>query len=397
MHVSLIVAAAGSGSRFLRGLTKKFSTRLVPPSKVFFQLDGRPLLERSLLPFRNIREVNEIWVAVAPGLESYTRRMLRKIGDDRIRVIAGGKSRAESVWEGIRRSKPKNQWVMVHDGARPLITETSIKKLLRESNGVDGVFLGRRVIPTVKQIDASRRVCTTLDRRYLVEAETPQMGRRQILLKAYERPGAFALTDEAALVGSVGGKVKAVFHDDWNPKITLFQDLLLAEFFLTRGRHGHTRMGFGRDTHRLVHGRPFYLGGIQIPFEKGPLGHSDGDALLHAISDAVLGGIARGDIGDWFSDEDPKNKGIKSSKILKTILQETKRLGWAVAYVDTVITLQKPRLRDKKIDIKKSLQRLMGLTEDQVSIKAKTPEGLGAEGKGLAVTCEAIVTLERLL
>ena len=153
------------------------------------------------------------------------------------------------------------------------------------------------------------------------------------------------------------------------------------------------RIGLGRDTHRLVAGRKFYLGGVRIPFEKGALGHSDGDALLHAAADALLGAVGSGDIGEWFSDRNPRFKGLRSEKILKTVLEEVRRKGWAPACLDTVILLEKPRLGPHKKVIRAHLAKLLGLAEDCVSVKAKTLEGLGPEGQGLAVTCEALVTL----
>jgi 2-C-methyl-D-erythritol 2,4-cyclodiphosphate synthase len=155
-------------------------------------------------------------------------------------------------------------------------------------------------------------------------------------------------------------------------------------------------VGFGRDTHRLVLGRKFYLGGVRIPFEKGAIGHSDGDALLHALSDAILGGVGAGDIGEWFSDKNPRYKNIRSEIILKKVLSEAKKRGWAPFHVDTVVILERPRLTAYKPAIRKKMAGLLELEETSVSVKAKTQEGLGPEGQGLAVTCEVIVTLRSL-
>ena len=137
------------------------------------------------------------------------------------------------------------------------------------------------------------------------------------------------------------------------------------------------------------------MGGIRISFEKGPLGHSDGDALLHAVTDAILGAIGAGDIGDWFSDRDPKFKNIASSKILEKALEEIAKKGWRVRNVDTVIILERPKLGTYKKLIRENLAKLLELAPEEVSIKAKTAEGLGPEGEGLAVTCEALVTMKR--
>jgi 2-C-methyl-D-erythritol 2,4-cyclodiphosphate synthase len=146
-----------------------------------------------------------------------------------------------------------------------------------------------------------------------------------------------------------------------------------------------------------VKGRKFYLGGIVIPSPKGALGHSDGDALLHAIADAILGAIGAGDIGEWFSDRDPKFKNIRSTRILATILAEAKRRGWQPYHADTNIILETPKLYKHKPRIRKSVAKLLGLPEKDVSIKARTREGLGPEGEGLAVTCETVVSMKKVL
>ncbi len=154
-------------------------------------------------------------------------------------------------------------------------------------------------------------------------------------------------------------------------------------------------VGFGRDTHRLVEGRKLYLGGVRIPFEKGALGHSDGDVLLHAASDALLGAIGAGDIGEWFSDRDPRHKNIRSEKILRAVLKEVRRRNHLPSRIDSVILLEKPRLGPYKKLIRRRLALLLGLEAEAVSVKAKTMEGLGPEGEGRAVTAEALVTLIR--
>jgi 2-C-methyl-D-erythritol 2,4-cyclodiphosphate synthase len=219
-------------------------------------------------------------------------------------------------------------------------------------------------------------------------------------VKAYrENPNAFLATDESSLVESVGGQMKVHPHSGWNVKVTTPEDLKLAEGLLSVGATRRVaptiKIGFGRDTHRLVKGRKLYLGGVHIPFEKGALGHSDGDALLHAVADAILGATGSGDIGEWFSDKSPRFKGIRSEKILRKVLEEARQRGWVPQQMDSVITLERPRLGNRKKEIRKKLARMTGLPEASISIKAKTAEGLGPEGEGLAVTCEALAVLKQ--
>jgi len=245
----------------------------------------------------------------------------------------------------------------------------------------------------------------TVDRRSLFEAETPQLIRRALLLKAYrENRKSFLATDEASLVESLGGRVAVVPHSSWNVKVTTPEDLRLAEAYLLLSRAGAgfkpapaipVTVGFGRDTHRLLEGRPFYLGGVRIPFEKGPLGHSDGDALLHAIADALLGATGLGDLGEWFPDTSRRFKNIRSARIVREILEAVREKGWEPARVDTVTLLERPKLGSFKEKIRREIARLLGIPRESVSIKAKTQEGLGPEGEGLAVTSEALVLLRK--
>ncbi len=395
MQASLIVAAGGSSSRFRKSMAGvKPGSSKPEASKLFLPLAGKPVLIRSIEAFQKISQIKETVVTVPGGQEKFVSSLIREHGLKKVKVVRGGNSRAQSVWNGIRASGKNIPWIMVHDGARPLVTRKSIEQMLKASQGADGVLLARKVVPTIKEAGADGRILRTVDRSNLYEAETPQLVRRKVLETAYKQPDAFKFTDEASLAESVNAKVKVVVHDGWNPKITTVHDYKLAEHYLTG--EGSVRTGFGRDIHKLVEGRKMILGGVHIPFEKGPLGHSDGDALLHAITDAILGGMGAGDIGEWFSDRDPKHKNISSSKILETIMKEASAKGFEMRHVDTVIVLEKPRLSPYKETIKKSIAKLLKLPLENVSVKAKTAEGFGPEGQGLAVSCEAMVTMRKI-
>ena len=394
MRASLIVAAGGSGERFKNGLANAKSS-FSGASKLFFPLAGRPLLAHSLEAFQKFSQIRETLLAVPPDSQPQIQDLIRKAKWNKIRCIAGGKTRAESVLKALEKTDPKNEWVMVHDGARPFVSEKALEKILKSCDKADGVILAKKVVPTIKECDERGWVRRTVDRSSLFEAETPQLVRRSVLKKAYrENSNWLQATDEASLLESIGAKVKVVTHEDWNPKITIFRDLELAEAFLRKGAVV-TRNGFGRDTHRLVAGRKLWLGGVHIPFEKGALGHSDGDALLHAVTDAILGAIGAGDIGEWFSDKNPKFKNIQSGKILRAVLDEALKRGWQPEHVDTVIILERPKLGPIKKKIQSSLAALLGLEEEAVSIKAKTAEGLGPQGEGHAISSEALITLKR--
>jgi 2-C-methyl-D-erythritol 4-phosphate cytidylyltransferase/2-C-methyl-D-erythritol 2,4-cyclodiphosphate synthase len=271
--------------------------------------------------------------------------------------------------------------------------------VLRAGNGWDGVILARKVVPTIKRVlKSDGHIEGTVDRSVLYEAETPQMVRREVLLRAYKADSAAVLraTDEAGLLEAIGARVKIVTHTGWNPKLTTVTDLMLAQAMMEKGGAPGVRIGIGFDTHRLVPGRKLWLGGVTVPSTKGSLGHSDGDALLHAVADAILGGIGRGDIGEWFSDKDRRWKNMKSSIIVSTVMREAKKLGWVPYHIDSNIILQTPKLGPHKMRIRKKVAKIVGLPPDSVSVKARTREGLGPEGEGLAVTCQAVVAMKRV-
>lgn len=397
MRVSLIVPAAGLGSRFQQSLPdggKKYRSC----SKLLYELGGEPVLLRTLRVFSRLPQIREVVVAVNFEMKREIPHWPKRVGKVPIKWIMGGETRAASVLKALGRVSSRSEWVMVHDGARPLVSESAIRKVVQAAAGWDGAILARRVVPTIKKVlTVDGRIQETVDRNTLYEAETPQLVRRELLIRAYRQiPDALAATDEAGLLEKIGAKVRVVPHDGWNPKLTVRQDLLMAKAMIEKNDASEVRVGIGFDTHRLVPGRKFYLGGIVIPSPKGPLGHSDGDALLHALADAVLGAIGAGDIGEWFSDRDPKFKGMRSTLILKAVLEEARKQGWEPYQADTNIILETPKLYQYKLRIKKSVAKCFGLAEKDISIKARTREGLGPEGEGLAVTCEAVVCLRKV-
>ena len=399
MRVSLIIPAAGLGSRFHQSLSRSDKTVSLCHSKLFCQLNGEPVLLRTLRAFDKIPEIRETIVAISPEMRPEVKGWERRlVQNSKVRWILGGKTRAESVWNALKKASSRSDWIMVHDGARPLVAPSAIKQVLKAAQDWDGVILARKVVPTIKKVlTEDGHIRETVDRNALYEAETPQLARRDMLLRAYKQnPKAFEATDEAGLLEAIGARVRVVPHGDWNPKLTTLTDLMLAKAMTEKNISREVRVGIGFDTHRLVKGRKFYLGGIVIPSPKGALGHSDGDVLLHALADAILGATGAGDIGEWFSDRDPKFKNIRSTKILKAILVEAKRRGWQPYHADTNIILESPKLYAHKSRIRKSVAKCLELPEKDVSIKARTREGLGPEGEGLAVTCEAVISMRKV-
>ena len=398
MKITLIIAAGGSGSRFKKTLTKQDKVNLNHHSKMALELSGQSVLSRSISVFDSISQIREIIICAPSEDVKKLKQELKLASKHSLKVVAGGQTRAESVFCGLRHADEQSNWIMVHDGARPLCHPEDVRVLIRAVKGYDGGLLASKMTATVKEVTSgSCEIKKTVDRKNLYLAETPQLVKKKKLLKAYqELTESFRQTDEAGLLEQIGAKVRIVESLHWNPKITIKQDAEVAEAYLQRRiKNDMIRTGIGQDTHRLVRGNPFYLGGVELDYHKGPKAHSDGDVLLHAIIDGILGATALGDIGDWFSDQNKKYKNIRSEELLKKVLMEVGGKGWVMSHVDTVITLEKPKLGKFKKNIKENLMSLLHLEDEQVSVKAKTAEGLGPEGMGQAVTCIALVTMEK--
>ena len=385
--VSVIIPAAGLGERFSKSTPK-----------LFVPLKNQPLILHLLKEFDSAPAVSEIILPVeSKGRKLLQTEILSKYRFRKKIILArGGKTRAESVWNGLQHVSPKSEYVCVHDGARPLFKADWLTRMMNQLNGWDALVLGRSAVPTVKIYNfKSGEVSETLNRKNLFEAETPQLLKKAVFMKAYEMLGtrAFEATDDVSIIEAAGGRVKAMINSEANIKITTRQDLKIAKSLM--GDEGNNRFGLGFDRHRLVAGKPLMIGGIKIKSKFGSLGHSDGDALLHAVTDAILGAIGAGDIGDFFPNT-KKWKNKKSAIFLMNAIQLAEKQGLKPTQVDSTIILERPKLAAQKQKIKKNLSKLLSLPEQKISIKAKTAEGLGPEGEGLAISVQSLVVLGEL-
>jgi len=366
-------------------------------SKIYSELLGRPLISHSLAVFNELPEVSEIVIAIPKGEAGQFKKLI--LSPLRIRkkvsLVTGGKTRTESVWNALVCVSKKSRFVCIHDAARPMIQPGWLMKLANKIGSADGIVLGAAMVPTIKELNAGTKlVRKTLDRSQLFEAQTPQLICKNKLMEAYRKLGqaAFQVTDDASLIEAIGGKIKTYIQPDPNLKVTTYQDLILIRKIMDGSCK--LKFGFGCDLHRLAPNRKFYLGGIQIPSRVGPVGHSDGDPLLHAMTDGVLGAMGEGDIGDFFSDRDPRWKNMRSIKFLNEALRLARSKGYVPFQVDANIVLEKPKLGKKKREIGTYLAKILSLNKEQVNIKAKTAEGLGPEGAGEAVSCHALIVMK---
>jgi 2-C-methyl-D-erythritol 4-phosphate cytidylyltransferase/2-C-methyl-D-erythritol 2,4-cyclodiphosphate synthase len=310
----------------------------------------------------------------------------------RVQVVlaSGGPTRAESVLNGLKtladNGASDQDWVLVHDGARPLVCRVLLKRLVAARD------TGDIVVPVIPVVDSLRRTSEgrteILDRRGVVAVQTPQFCRVATLRSAYLNcADSASFGDEAALIESSGGQVVTVEGDVQNMKVTVPGDAeFLEAAFSARAR---TVVGFGYDVHRFVSGRPLILGGIRIASELGLDGTSDADAVLHAVMDAVLGCAGAGDIGGMFPSSDEQYVGIDSTVLLGRVMADRRIRRLRIVSADITIVAERPRLRDYQVPMQRRLARLLGLRSTDVDVKVTGNDAIGwiGRGEGIAVLC----------
>jgi len=285
--------------------------------------------------------------------------------------------------------------VAIHDGARPLVSDAIITDSLRVCRESGAALAAVPAGDTVKLLGEDRVVCATLDRRQVYLAQTPQSFRYDLICRAHEqaeREG-WQVTDDAALVERLGHPVRISQGDPTNLKVTVPEDLRYAEWLLSGGGTPALRVGHGWDLHRLAAGRPLVLGGVHVEHDMGLLGHSDADAALHAVCDAILGACALGDIGRHFPDTDPAYAGADSRDLTRRVVALAQAAGWRVGNVDVTIVAQAPRLAPHIEAMRQATAEALGVAVGAVSYKAKTAEGLGPVGREEAIAAEAVVSM----
>jgi 2-C-methyl-D-erythritol 2,4-cyclodiphosphate synthase len=292
--------------------------------------------------------------------------------------------------------------VLVHDAARPIVGRDTIDRVLEGIMAHGAAAPGLPVTDTLKRVREDGSVSATVDRGGLWTVQTPQGARRELLEKAYALAGSEkgVPTDECALLERSGVSPHIVMGDPRNIKITVPSDLDRAEELLSaEGRHvewrHECRTGLGFDVHRLVEGRPLWLGGVRIDHPRGLLGHSDADVVMHAVSDAVLGAIGGGDIGMLFPDTDPANKGRRSREFVSAVVAMAASRGWRLAHLDVTLAADEPRLGPHRQAMREALADAASIAGDCISIKATTCEGLGFVGRREGIACWSVATLTR--
>lgn len=388
MSVYAIVVAGGSGRR-MGG----------EEPKQFLPLAGRPILAHTLGAFEQADRIDRVILVTPPGQESRCLRdIVEAFGFGKVVAVApGGAERQDSVAEGLKAVGADAEVVAIHDGARPLILPEHIDAVVAAAQRDGAAALGTPVSDTIKEV-AGWRVQRTLDRSQLWSVQTPQAFRTALIRQAHAvaRKDGYLGTDDTVLVERLGIAVTVVAGRQDNLKLTIPEDLAVAEEILRRraGASPAWRIGQGYDVHRLVEGRPLVLGGVTVAFDRGLMGHSDADVLSHAIADAILGGLNAGDIGRHFPDTDAAYAGISSLVLLTRVAERVREAGGEVVNVDATVMAQRPKLAPHISEMRMRVAASLGISADRVSIKATTTEGLGFVGQESGMAAQAVALIQ---
>ena len=368
--------------------------------KQFLSLGGRAVLQRSVDAFMLSDRIADIVVALPRGLADDAPDYLRGCAKP-VEIVEGGERRQDSVANAFARVADRADVVVIHDAARPLVSGDLIRRTVDAAVECGAAIAALPATDTVKRGDASRIIVDTLPRGEIFLAQTPQAFRVGVLRDALALASRSAdATDEAALAEQAGHRVRLIDGDPRNLKITDADDLAMAERLIgapimSTADATTLRIGNGYDLHRLVVGRRLILGGVAIPFEKGLEGHSDSDAVCHAVTDAILGAAAAGDIGRHFPDTDAAWKDADSLALLARAARIVVGAGFSVVNVDVVVIAERPKLVPYIDEMRANLARALGIAVDRVSVKGKTNEGVDSTGAGASIAVHAIALVSR--
>ena len=379
-----IIPAAGSGSRM----------QLDRP-KQFLDLAGVPILIHTVRAFVLHPDIHRIVVVVPPSWLAETRQLCIRHGLDKARltITAGGRRRQDSVLAGLRQLDESSEIVLVHDGARPLVSRLLIDRCLQAARQHGAAIAAIPVKDTLKKADADQMVAATIDRHQLWQAQTPQAARRTLLLQAFAELGDTDVTDESSLLEQAGIPVALVEGAESNFKITRPEDLFLAEKLMTPSSPPAFRIGHGFDAHRLVADRPLILGGVNLPYHLGLAGHSDADVLTHALCDALLGATGAGDIGRHFPDTAAAYAGIYSIRLLEQVVTLVGDKGYQIGNIDITLVCQAPKIAPHLAAMTAILATACRISPEAINIKATTTEKMGYTGRGEGISCHAVALL----
>ena len=371
-----LILSGGEGKRF----DKKNPKQL-------FEINGRPILEITVSKFIQSKLFEKIIIVSNRKYTVKTKRILSKYD---VKIIEGGETRQESVFNGlkfIKKLKPKN--VVIHDSVRPFFTKKLLKKITKISGNV------KCIVPALKVNDSVRlsekKIYKNIVRDNIKLIQTPQGFNFEEIFNSHKKLKNKEYTDDSLLVFENGCKIKIIEGEFLNYKITDKNDLKMANQL--HKPHKSIKVGQGFDVHQFTSGKSFKLCGVKIPFTKTLKGHSDADVGIHALVDAILGAISKGDIGDYFPPSQAKWKNVNSEVFLKYAKKLLKKDNFIINNIDLTIICEKPKISKYKKSMKKRLSNLLSIDEKIINIKGTTTEKLGFLGREEGIACQAIISI----
>lgn len=395
-QIALIIVAAGSSTR-MGGQIKK----------EYLPLNKGTVLSQVALTFLKSKKISSIVVVTPKDGQTDSLNALYKDSEVKllseeqnvsITFIEGGSTRQKSVFNALcflEKSNCKPEYVLIHDGARPFLSVSLVNRTIENTIKYKACVPSLTPTDTQKEIDENGFIKKHLVRKTLGAVQTPQGFSFTSILESHKKASLCEVeyTDDTEISDKYSSVKTFVFPGEpENIKITYKGDL---EKTGTGKENKMFRTGLGYDKHLLVEGRKLIIGGIEIPYEKGEAGHSDGDAVLHAITDALLGASHLGDIGSYFPDTDPKYKDADSRKLLSFAWNDVKNAGWNLENLDVVILLQKPKFIPFREKVIHSIAETLGVQDDRIFVKAKTGEKIGDVGLGNCIEVYANCLLSK--
>jgi 2-C-methyl-D-erythritol 2,4-cyclodiphosphate synthase/2-C-methyl-D-erythritol 4-phosphate cytidylyltransferase len=406
-RVWAIVPAAGRGERFV-------GASAAAPPKQYATLLGASIIEWSLRRLLGEPRIEAV-VAVLAREDAHWPPIAAKFPDARLQTAIGGASRQESVLNGLlslgSQAAP-DDWVLVHDAARPCLTAEELRSLLAALDaGAPGAVLAAPIVDTIKRDAEDARdgagtreragvtIAATVDRRGLWRALTPQVFAYADLRRALEAAAVagITVTDEAQAMERLGMDAVLVAGSPFNIKVTRPEDLPAAVRILTTAEASAMRIGQGFDVHAFGPGDHVVLGGVRLAHSQGVVAHSDGDVIIHALCDAILGALGQGDIGQHFPDSDPRYRGADSRVFLREVAARMRAAGLELVNADVTVLAEAPRIAKHRLTMAAALAADLGAATERINIKATTTERLGSIGRGEGLAAMAVVLLDRPL
>lgn len=378
---SVIIAAAGQGKRLG-----------APVPKQYLKIGGEPIIIKTLMKFQNLEAVDNIFIVAGEDYLEFCQKMVTEYGISKVKgIVRGGSQRQDSVFNALKEVEQKasdTELVLIHDAARPFVSSQIITGVLESAEKKGATVPAVPMTSSIRKLSAPGDMSGSMavDRNEYYMVQTPQGFKKDILLRSYTAAyeDGYYGTDDSSIVERAGYEVAICDGEYGNIKITTKEDMPMEY-----------RVGTGFDVHRFAEGRKLILGGVTISHDRGLLGHSDADVLVHALMDALLGAAGLGDIGRHFPDSDSKYEGISSMKLLEHVKDLLDDNLYRVGNADITLIAQKPKISPYVDEMISGIAEVLCVEKSRINIKGTTTEKLGFTGREEGIACEAVATLYR--